>query len=48
MRLENSFLITICNPLQPVIRLYAVPLAAFTGEDEDEEGFEEDQEDLGI
>lgn len=32
---------------QPVIRLYAVPMASFTGEDEDGEGFEEDQE-LGI
>jgi hypothetical protein len=24
--------------LQPVIRLYAVPFSAFTGEEEDEEG----------
>jgi hypothetical protein len=30
-----------------VIRLYAVPLGTFTGEDDDDEGFEEEQEEPG-
>lgn len=34
--------------LQPVIRLYAVPMTAFTAEDDDEgEGFEEEHEFAG-
>ena len=32
------------NFAQPVIRLYSVPLNAFTGEDEDESGAEELEE----
>jgi hypothetical protein len=38
------FIIFTVLSIQPVIRLYGVPLAAFTGEDEDGEGSEDEQE----
>jgi len=36
--------VLIKDPNKPVIRLYAVPLTAFTGEEEEEEGVASEEE----
>ncbi|KAJ6615612.1 eukaryotic translation initiation factor 3 subunit D [Mycena sp. CBHHK59/15] len=44
MKMPEGKYVLVKDPNKPVIRLYAVPLAAFTGEDEDGDGFEEEQD----
>ncbi|KAJ7102661.1 eukaryotic translation initiation factor 3 subunit D [Mycena crocata] len=44
MKMPEGKYVLVKDPNKPVIRLYAVPLAAFTGEDEDGEGFEDEGE----
>ncbi|KAJ6536716.1 eukaryotic translation initiation factor 3 subunit D [Mycena vulgaris] len=43
MKMPEGKYVLVKDPNKPVIRLYAVPLSAFTGEDEDGEGFEEEE-----
>ncbi|EIM85696.1 translation initiation factor eIF-3 subunit D [Stereum hirsutum FP-91666 SS1] len=46
MKMPEGKYVLVKDPNKPVIRLYAVPLTAFTGEDEEEEGVGSDGEDL--
>ncbi|KAJ7098645.1 eukaryotic translation initiation factor 3 subunit D [Mycena belliarum] len=42
MKMPEGKYVLVKDPNKPVIRLYSVPMAAFTGEEDDGEGFEEE------
>lgn len=46
LRLPDGKYVLVRDPNRPVVRLYAVPMTAFTGEDE-EDGIPEDGEEEG-
>ncbi|THH11500.1 hypothetical protein EW145_g633 [Phellinidium pouzarii] len=47
MKMPEGKYVLVKDPNRPVIRLYSVPLTAFTGEDEEDEGEEADDQDSG-
>ncbi|KAJ7044885.1 eukaryotic translation initiation factor 3 subunit D [Mycena alexandri] len=44
LKMPEGKYVLVKDPNKPVIRLYAVPMGAFTGEDDDGEGFDEEGE----
>jgi len=44
LKMPEGKYVLVKDPNKPVIRLYAVPLSAFTGEEEDEEGAASEEE----